>query len=524
MLDERDLFTIVMRCENPRLRSLFISHPMSSSNPTSAPSSTNSQPPISQVTVWLICIMAAIGFAFDIYELLMLPLIIKSAAGALSAGEVIPGTPLYTSWARTLFFVPALFGGVFGLLGGYLTDYFGRRRVLTFSILLYAFSALAAGFSTNLWQLLVCRCLVFVGVCVEFVAAVAWLAELFPNHKQRERVLGFTQAFSSLGGIMVAGANYFCGTFAGSFPAIHGTHEAWRYTLISGVLPALPLIFIRPFLPESPVWQSKREQGALKRPNILELFGPGLAKTTIITTLMFAASYGIAFGAIQQLPQILTAPNKGHNQILAEGKAAVKAAKEKAAADGKELNEKQIKAIGSTANDRAAAEVSSWQETGGLVGRVIFALLAVLAISRRNLFRIFSWPALLFVPLLFWWISQNLETNSLSMLKLGIFVAGLLTVAQFSFWGNYIPLVFPFHLRGTGESFAANIGGRILGTFAAFITLTLSDPAVTTPPTPANPGNIALIGAWVAGGYALMGAVLSFFLPEPPAQPDNESQ
>ena len=30
-------------------------------------------------TQWLICVIAAIGFAFDIYELLMLPLIIKPA-------------------------------------------------------------------------------------------------------------------------------------------------------------------------------------------------------------------------------------------------------------------------------------------------------------------------------------------------------------------------------------------------------------------------------------------------------------
>ena len=37
-------------------------------------------------------------------------------------------------------------------------------------------------------------------------------------------------------------------------------------------------------------------------------------------------------------------------------------------------------------------------------------------------------------------------------------------VAQFSFWGNHIPRVFPLHLRGTGESFAANIGGRVIGT------------------------------------------------------------
>ena len=36
-------------------------------------------------TQWLICVIAAIGFAFDIYELLMLPLIIKPVIAALSA-------------------------------------------------------------------------------------------------------------------------------------------------------------------------------------------------------------------------------------------------------------------------------------------------------------------------------------------------------------------------------------------------------------------------------------------------------
>ncbi len=142
---------------------------------------------------WLICIIAAIGFAFDIYEVLMLPLIIKPALAALGgvgpegAPLLVPGLPEYTKWARILFFVPAIAGGVFGLLGGYLTDLFGRRRVLTFSILLYAFAAFASGYATSLEQLLFLRCLVFIGVCVEFVAAVAWLAELFPDAVQRER-------------------------------------------------------------------------------------------------------------------------------------------------------------------------------------------------------------------------------------------------------------------------------------------------------------------------------------------------
>src|SRR5687767_1266145 len=146
---------------------------------------------------WLICVIASLGFAFDIYELLMLPLIIAPALRDLV--NAAPGTQAYNDWVGVMLWVPAIAGGIFGLLGGYLTDRLGRRRVLTWSILLYAFSAFAAGFSTNLYMLLFFRCLVFVGVCVEFVAAVAWLAELFDNPKQREGVLGFTQAFSSLG-------------------------------------------------------------------------------------------------------------------------------------------------------------------------------------------------------------------------------------------------------------------------------------------------------------------------------------
>jgi MFS family permease len=464
-------------------------------------------------TGWLVCAIAAIGFAFDIYELLMLPLVIKPAlaalGGATAAGAplLVPGSPEYTKWARALFFVPAIAGGVFGLLGGYLTDLLGRRRVLTFSILLYAFAALAAGFATSLPQLLFFRCLVFIGVCVEFVAAVAWLAELFPDPRQRESALGWTQAFSSLGGLLVGLANILAAKFALSLPAIHGDHEAWRYTLISGVIPALPLILIRPFLPESPVWAQKKAAGTLKRPSIRELFSPALVRATVVTTLVFAASYGIAFGAIQQLPQILGGP-KGHAAILAAAKAAQEEAV--AAAKGEPVAPGRLKSIAGNATDEAVAGVTIYQEIGGLVGRVLLAFVALRIASRRLLLRLFQLPALLIVPALFWWISTQLgNAGSLPWIKAGIFVAGLLTVSQFSFWGNYIPLVFPTHLRGTGESFAANIGGRVLGTAAAWLTLTLS---AATPPDPVR---IALVGAAVAGGYALVGALLTHWLPEP---------
>ena len=202
---------------------------------------------------WLICVIAAIGFAFDTYELLMFPLINRPALTEL--GHLEFGSPEYRRWLGLLFYVPALCGGVFGLLGGYLTDRLGRRRVLTWSILVYAFSAFAAGFTTSLPWLLVLRCATFIGVCVEFVAATAWLAELFHDPAQRERVLGWTQAFGSIGGVLVTGMYSLIVTHTASLPAIHGEHEPWRYTLMSGVIPAIPLIIIRPFLPESPTWR-----------------------------------------------------------------------------------------------------------------------------------------------------------------------------------------------------------------------------------------------------------------------------
>src|SRR3954463_16803452 len=105
-------------------------------------------------TTTLIAIIAAIGFAFDSYELLMLPLIVRPALMELLG---VPATdPAINQWVGYLFYWPAVAGGVFGLLGGYLTDLFGRRRVLTWSILLYAFSAFAAGYSTTIWSCSFC--------------------------------------------------------------------------------------------------------------------------------------------------------------------------------------------------------------------------------------------------------------------------------------------------------------------------------------------------------------------------------
>jgi predicted MFS family arabinose efflux permease len=428
---------------------------------------------------WLVCIIAAIGFAFDIYELLMLPLVLRPAIETL--GPYAFQSKEYIDWARLLFFVPAFVGGIVGLVGGYLTDRLGRRRVLTWSILLYAFSACAAGFSTSLPMLLVLRSLTFAGVCIEFVAAVAWLAELFSDPKQRERVLGYTQAFSSLGGLLVSGVFLLITAVREWLPAIHGNHESWRYLLISGVVPALPLIIIRPFLPESPAWKSKKEAGTLKRPSFAELFRPEFRRTTVVTTIMFACSYGAAFGAIQHLPQIVPG--------LPE-----------------------VRELPKPVQQEKVGQVQVVQEIGGLVGRFLLAALAVRIVSRRALLRVFQLPGLIIVPLVFYYAAFH----SMQALMIGIFFAGLVTVAQFSFWGNYLPRVYPLHLRGTGESFAANVGGRILGTSAALVTLTVAGSDWLKAALPDAPAaRFAYTAAAVGFAVYAIGTIACFFLPEP---------
>ena len=103
--------------------------------------------------------------------------------------------------------------------------------------------------------------------------------------------------------------------------------------------------------------------------------------------------------------------------------------------------------------------------------------------------------------------------HDLTWLYFGMFIVGLLTIGQFSFWGNYLPRVFPTHLRGTGGGFAANIGGRMLGTSFAWITANIV--AATSESEIPYTTRLAYAAAGIAVFVYLANFILSFFLPEP---------
>jgi MFS family permease len=480
-------------------------------------------------TTWLIIVIASIGFLFDTYELLMTPLV---AAPAIAELLKVPlNNPMVTDWVGKLLWIAALCGGVFGLLGGWLVDRFGRKKIMAASIFMYSLSPFCAAFATTLPMFIFFRSTTFIGVCVEFVAAITWLAEVFTDKKEKEKWLGITQAFASLGGLLVTGVSVWISSHGADLPhwglpiSLGATDPgSWRYLLMTGILPAIPIALLLPFVPESQVWIDRRAAGSLKRPSFGALFSPELRRVTLVTAALSACAYGIAFGALQVTVARVT---PGLPELRAESKELAPLRKE---AEGlnlelnklaptdparkeligkikenfvksKPLNEK-IKSMGD--------KVQLHQELGGLVGRIILAVLLIWGISRVKLLKIFQIPALVLLPLTYFKLFE--QGGPAFLWAYGI--CGLLTVAQFSYFGEYLPKVFPMHLRGTGGSFATNVGGRMIGTSMAFVTTSFVAPMLAGK-GPLLPSHVAMAAGYVGTAIALISFIVGFLLPEP---------
>lgn len=492
--------------------------------------------PLSAVTKWLVLAVAAIGFLFDTYELLMFPVI-----GAQALSELLgvpPDSDAVRLWSGRMLWIAALAGGFFGLLGGVLIDRLGRKTVMIGSILVYSFSPVAAAYSTELWHLVLFRSTTFIGVCVELVAAVTWLAELFPDKRQREMAIGWTLACASLGGIFVTEVFNEIGAHLRDHPEgltfltdLGIKAAAWRYTLLTGLVPGALILLLMPFVPESRVWAEKKRTGTLKRPRFGELFSPELRRTTIVTTLLSACGYAAAFGALQLTPLQMAPGLPALNDVKKEHGPAVKAAQAKlddAKAKLKDAPESEKEKLGAgvKAAEKAVAvarkpitdatnakrgDIQRWQELGGLTGRILFAIL-LLYVASRVLIRIFLLPGVVLFPVAY----LVLYGGDYTVFAVAIFFCGLVTVAQFSYVSEFLPKVFPLHLRGTGSAFATNVGGRMLGTMAATLNTELLAPLFFAGEgIEKNPLRVAQAAAIIGAAVYAVALGLSFLLPDP---------
>lgn len=484
------------------------------------------------LTTWLIIAIASIGFLFDTYELLMTPLVAPAAIAELLGVPL--NNPLVTEWVGRLLWIAALCGGIFGLMGGWLVDRFGRKTIMGASIFLYSLSPFCAAYASSLPAFVFFRSTTFIGVCVEFVAAITWLAEVFSDRKEKEKWLGITQAFASLGGLLVTGVSVWISKHGADLPQMGlplglgaDAPSSWRYLLMTGFLPAIPIAILLPFVPESEVWRQRRASGSLKRPSFGALFSPELRRVTLVTAGLSACAYGIAFGALQVtvarvtpgLPELrdvskqLAPLRKEAEQLNTQLNALPKGDEARKPLIGK-IKENFLKS--KPLNDQVkqkADQVQLRQELGGLIGRILLAVLLIVGISRVALLRIFQWPAVVLLPLTYFHYFE--QGGSAFLWAYGL--CGLLTVAQFSYFGEYLPKVFPMHLRGTGGSFATNVGGRMIGTSMAFVTTSLIAP-MHAGSGPLLPSHVAMAAGCVGTSIAIISILLGFLLPEPKAE------
>ena len=158
-----------------------------------------------------------------------------------------------TEW-QTEFAASALLIGCVGgaSIAGWLSDRFGRRRILILSALLFAASSLGAALPATLDQFAAARFLGGVAIGVASVLAPLYIAEVAPPHI-RGRLVSLNQ-MAIVTGILVA---YLVNWSLSSLGP-----SSWRWMFASAALPSLAFFLALLFVPESPRWLAERAPAA----------------------------------------------------------------------------------------------------------------------------------------------------------------------------------------------------------------------------------------------------------------------
>lgn len=163
-------------------------------------------------------------------------------------------TPFITGLVTSSIMVGTIVGN---LIGGWLTDKYGRYSVFMADMLFFVVSAIAAGLAPNVWILIGARFLMGIGVGIDLPVAMSYLAEFsrFAGKGNKAARLAawcpMWYAASTLCFLLIF-ALYFL------LPATH-TDWLWRASLLFGAVPALLIIAVRSkFMNESPLWAANQ--------------------------------------------------------------------------------------------------------------------------------------------------------------------------------------------------------------------------------------------------------------------------
>jgi MFS family permease len=196
---------------------------------------------ISSADRWRTYVLCLLGWLFDFYDLILFAYVSGEIAKEWNWGAqathhkaVIVGAALATS-------------GLGGIVFGRLADRYGRKRIMTWTILLYSISTGLCAIATGFWSLLFFRSLTGLGVGGEWATGHALMAEIFPKEK-RGRASALLQAGEPLGVALAVVTGL-----------VLAPRLGWRWVFLLSSLPAVLVLFVRRHAVESPVWLARKD-------------------------------------------------------------------------------------------------------------------------------------------------------------------------------------------------------------------------------------------------------------------------
>ena len=200
---------------------------------------------------WKALVGSAVGYAMDGFDLLILGFMLSAISADLNL------TPAQSGSLVTWTLIGAVVGGI---LFGALSDRYGRVRVLTWTIVLFAVFTGLCAIAQGYWDLLIYRTIAGIGLGGEFGIGMALAIEAWPA-KHRAKAASYVALGWQVGVLAAA-----------LLTPVLLPHIGWRGMFVVGIFPAFVAWYLRTRLHEPEIFSQKQIELSTQKISKLESF------------------------------------------------------------------------------------------------------------------------------------------------------------------------------------------------------------------------------------------------------------
>ena len=200
---------------------------------------------------WKALVGSAVGYAMDGFDLLILGFMLSAISADLNL------TPAQSGSLVTWTLIGAVVGGI---AFGALSDRYGRVRVLTWTIVLFAVFTGLCAIAQGYWDLLIYRTIAGIGLGGEFGIGMALAIEAWPA-KHRAKAASYVALGWQVGVLAAA-----------LLTPVLLPHIGWRGMFVVGIFPAFVAWYLRTRLHEPEIFSQKQTELSTQKISKLESF------------------------------------------------------------------------------------------------------------------------------------------------------------------------------------------------------------------------------------------------------------